>query len=199
MDQRLWLFARTRETAPVAAGLGFVMVGTWWGSQVLAALPYNEPPAALLPAVALAPVAAAAVTGQSLGSPDVLLDRATPVLWPVLRMAVVLGWTVLGAGLLVAATLPANGLLVGTALVRNVVGYVGLTCLGAVVLGAETAWVPVLGYALPIYLMAPTQPTAGSPWWAWPMQAGDSVASGVVALTLFLVGATVYALQGARS
>lgn len=165
----------------------------------LASRSYFSGADARVPVIALAPVAASALIGVCLGSKDVELDRSTPHPWPARRTTEVLAWTVLtSAGL--AATVAADPTVFGSmAMVRNVIGYIGLACLTTTVLGAALSWLPGFLISGTLYLAAPRPPTGLAKLWAWPMTPGEFDTSWITPLLLFLAGLTLYAHLGPRS
>lgn len=192
------LYGRSRGWAHVLVGLVVLAIVAWWAATWLVTFQGFWEPLSRVPVTASAPLLVATLISRALDSPDVDLDRALPVHWPTLRAGHVLAWTALSVVLL-GLTATASPFTFGSAaLARNVLGYVGLTCLAAVVLGARLAWLPglVLGFAL--YLSAPRIPSSFDRWWAWPMQDGRWDGSWVVAVSLFLAGLTLYAHHGTK-
>lgn len=192
------LLSRSRGVAAgTALGAG-VVASAWWGAAWLAAQPQFDGARARVPVTAAAPLALAMILAGRLGSPDVALDRATPKpLWRV-RLAATLAWTAASA-LGLAAGLRREPAAYGAgAVVRNTVGYAGLTCLAAVLLGAALAWLPGFLLGSVLYLAAPRPVAPDSAWWAWPMAPGGWDGSWVTALALFGAGLWAYAARGPR-
>lgn len=192
------LYGRSRGWTTVLVSLALLTLTSWWLAAWLGTFQGFWYPEARAPVTAAAPLLASIVIGRALDSPDVDLDRSSPVHWPTLRGGHVLAWTAV-CGVLLALTATTEPLTFGSvALVRNVLGYVGLTCLAAVALGAPLAWLPGLVLGFTLYLAAPRIPSSFDRWWAWPMQDGGWDGSWVVAGGLFLVGLALYALRGPR-
>ncbi|MGI8949522.1 MAG: hypothetical protein ACR2FV_16420 [Ornithinimicrobium sp.] len=162
------LYGRSRGWTTVLVGLALLTLTSWWLAAWLGAFQGFWYPEARVPVTASAPLLAATLLSRALVSPDVDLDRASPVHWPTLRAGHVLAWTAVCVVLL-GLTATAAPLTFGSAaLVRNALGYVGLTCLAAVVLGARLAWLPGLVVGFTLYLAAPRIPSSFDRWWAWP-------------------------------
>lgn len=192
-----YLYGRSREWGSILGGLFVLASVAWWAAQWLLTFQGWEPPSRV-PVTAAAPLLAATLVSRALDSPDVDLDRTSPLPWPTVRAGHVLAWTAICVVLL-GVTVTASPLTFGSsALVRNVLGYVGLTCLAAVALGARLAWLPGLVLGFTLYLAAPRTPSSFDRWWAWPMQDGGWDGSWVVAGGLFLAGLALYAHHGPK-
>lgn len=190
------LFARSRGWGPAVCGIVVLAAIAYVSAAWLASRPYFQGPLARVPVTSLVPVAAAAMVGVCLGSWDAGLDRSTPHPWPVRRARQALGWVVV-AGAPLAAAVAADPQVFGAlAMLRNVAGYVGLACLGTVVLGAALSWLPGFVVASTLYLAAPRPPTGLDRLWAWPMTAGRPDLSWVTPLLLLAVGVASYAVWG---
>ncbi|MEI2774523.1 MAG: hypothetical protein V9G19_00835 [Tetrasphaera sp.] len=192
------LVARSRGVGSGVALAGGVIALSWWAASWLASQPQFDGPRARVPVVAAAPLALAMLLAARLGSPDVALDRTSPRAWWRLRLAGVLSWaavTAVGLGVGLRAEPAAYG---AGAVVRNILGYAGLACLAAGVVGAGLAWAPgfVLGSVL--YLAAPHPVPPAAAWWAWPMAPGGWDGSWVSATGLFVIGVGWYAARGPR-
>jgi len=187
------LYGRSREWAVVLFGLMLLTAASWWIAEWFARSSGFWDATSRVPVTAVAPLLAATLIGSAMDSPDVDLDKASPVRWPLIRGGQVVAWTALAALTLglVATTAPFT--FGSAALVRNVIGYVGIACLATVLLGARLAWVPGIVIGLTLYFSAPDVPTQPDHWWAWSMQDGRRDGSWVVAGSLFLAGLTLYA------
>ncbi|MGW9597567.1 hypothetical protein ACWHLZ_45815 [Streptomyces chartreusis] len=84
-------------------------------------------------------------------------------------------------------------------MVRNVIGYVGLTALASTAFGARTCWLPVMVYTFTAYLTAPRQSYGAPHTWAWPLQPGSEPAAWAIAGALFVVGMTACSWLGPRT
>lgn len=190
------LFARSRGWAPATLGVALLTAVAAVSAAWLASRPFFQGPVARVPVTALTPVAAAALVGVCLGSWDVGLDRSTPHPWPIRRARQVVGWTAIACTALATAVAADPRVFGALAMLRNVIGYVGLACLGTVVLGAALSWLPGFLVASTLYLTAPRPPTGMDRLWAWPMTSGQPDLSWVAPVVLFAVGVTSYAVWG---
>ncbi|NJP31941.1 hypothetical protein [Micromonospora thermarum] len=149
-----------------------------------------------VPVAVLAPLLAAILLTTTLAGTDVLLERSTPRLTRGRRMThasmammlCCLPLAVAGAAVLDdAATL---------AMLRNALGFSGMTFLSATVIRVQAAWMPVLGYGLVSMATAPRDTAKGAAWWAWMVQPGQPNVSWVVAAVLVVAGVTAYVRRG---
>lgn len=198
MSRIVSLYGRCRNVPWTLMGLLLLSAASWVAAEWLAALGPVWHPQSRVPVIAAAPLLAATLIGGTLHSPDVDLDHATPTNFALLRLGQVLSSTALCVGLLALIALRAANTFGSAALVRNAVGYIGISCLAAVFLGAAVAWLPGLIVGLTLYLTAPTVPAGIDSWWAWTMQDGRWDGSWVVAATLCVAGVAFYAYRGPR-
>lgn len=138
---------------------------------------------------------AAAVIAISTYSPIGEPERATGRWLPYLRLGTAVALTAAAAGAL-AAGAAAAGLSGGSLdLLRNVSGLTGLGLVAAAVTGGLLAWVVPLGYLM----MAEIGLTAG---WStpllWPGRPPHDLAGALCAGLVFLAGAAVTTVRGAR-
>ena len=80
-------------------------------------------------------------------------------------------------------------------LVRNLVGFTGLTLLAARILGSGLSWAVPLGYAV-LSLLAPQ--SGQIPAWAWSVRGATDRGAAVIAMALLLAGLVLVARSGAR-
>ncbi|MFF3768375.1 hypothetical protein ACFYYR_30430 [Streptomyces sp. NPDC001922] len=191
------LYARSRGLAGALAALLAGAALSAWSAHWLQDRPEFDH-TARVPVVVLGPLLAAAAVGTSLHSHTDELDRTAVRPWWRRRLRHLLGLTVL-AGLLLALSVPGHPEAFGApAMVRNLLGAVGVTAGGAVVLGARLSWLPMLAYTSAVYLAAPRRPGGPAAVWAWPVQPGPQVWAWVTAGALFAAGAALHAVRGAR-
>jgi hypothetical protein len=158
---RLWLlFLRARRTGPAVAWLLALAALTWW-------LLHATRDAGLVRFTLLvAPLGPAVVIGAVLRSPFDESERAVARPLPPLRLAQLGGLVgVAGTALALANRVVAVPDMAGL-LVRNGAGYVGLACLGGVLLGAPGTWGVLLAYGALVALTG-TVGQEGPPRWAW--------------------------------
>lgn len=138
-----------------------------------------------------------AVTGGTLAGPDEALDRTASISWPP-RRAIHLLVTLAALALLLALTLVTDTRFTPFELaVRDVIGLLGLTALGAAVLGAHRAWFLPLAATLLALMFQIYQPTtAVGRLISWPLQPTDATAAAVTAAALGLAGAVAYIIRG---
>ncbi len=192
------LYGRSRGWLPVVISLALVAVAGWWAAGWLGYRNGFWDPHSRIPVVAACPLIAAALVGSALGSRDLDLDTAAPVRWVVLRASQVLMWTWLAAAPL-GLVLTTDPLVFGSsAIIRNVMGYIGLACAATVLIGARLAWAPGLVIAFALYFSAPDVPTRFDRWWAWSMQDGRFDGSWGVAIAFFVTGLALYSVHGPK-
>ncbi|MGW2743840.1 hypothetical protein [Streptomyces sp. NPDC001450] len=191
----LLLYARSRTLpATLAALAGTASFAVWAAGQ----LDSYVDPDRRVPIVALAPLLAAAAIGTSLYSASDELDRTAVRPWWPRRLLQLAALSALAAALLPLAVLGHPEVFGPPAVIRNVLGCTGLTAAAAVLLGARLSWLPVFGYVTGVYLGSGGAHGRAATVWAWPMQPGAQPGAWAAALTVFVAGAAVYAVRGAR-
>lgn len=194
----LVLHARARRVPGVTAGLGALAVTSWALGTPLARDSGGAGSANLLMLTVMAPLVAAVLISSTFSGADDGLELSTRSRWAALR-----------AGPLTILTLLASALLALTggwvpqgfgaqALVRGVVGEVGLVALTAVIIGARASWVPALVLAIVALTRGPTAPATSAAVLTWQVQPSDGRAAGVAVLVLGVTGLAVQARCGAR-
>ncbi|MEV0368889.1 hypothetical protein AB0I10_03545 [Streptomyces sp. NPDC050636] len=202
------------ETAAYAPTYGLVLycrsralpltVATLLGTALLAAVcahrlnAYTDPYQHVPLVMALAPMIAAAVIGNSLYQHSAELERtAVRPAWPR-RLAHLLALTTLAAGTL-ALAVPGHAQEFGApVMVRNLVGAVGITAVAATVIGARLSWLPTVAYLGAVSLAGGGAPGRAAMIWAWAVQPGPQPAAWAAAAGTFVVGGALYAVRGAR-
>lgn len=188
----LVLYARSRGVpGAVAVAVGAV-AAAWGGWSYL-----SDARTANAKAVTLTVMLGVAAFSRTLSGPDDALDHTAAVRWPLRRLAHVL----LTGGVIVGLLLPT--LLTGARfapvglVARNTAGLLGLTALGAALVGAGLCWIAPMTWSivavLPLFdVSSRLLPQVA----AWPVQpAGTGVASGC-AWTLAVAGLTAYTWRG---
>ncbi|MFI0219655.1 hypothetical protein [Streptomyces lydicus] len=178
-------------------------VATLLGTAFLAAVCAHQLTAYLdpqrrIPVVALAPMFAASAIGTGLHQHSAELDRtAVRAAWPR-RLAHLLALTALAAGTL-ALAVPGHAQEFGAfAMVRNLLGAVGITAVSAAVTGARLSWLPTVAYLSAVYLAGGHAAGRAATVWAWPVQPGPQPAAWACAALVFLLGAVLHAVRGPR-
>jgi hypothetical protein len=195
----LTLHLRSRGASTFVAGVGVITLLAWAAGTWLASRPYFDGPAARVPMVALAPLLAALLLGPTLASADEDLEHSTPLPWRAWRAGHLLVAAVVTAMALSLTGLRDTHTFGAHALVRNVLGCVGLVAGGAVLLGARLAWLPAFVYVCAVYAAAPRQTGTAVAAWAWPIQPSSAAASWLAAATIFAVGSAGYVHGGSRA
>ncbi|MFD4727415.1 hypothetical protein ACFWNW_20250 [Streptomyces seoulensis] len=195
MNPGLPLYARSRALpltlATLAAATGFAV---WAAGAPHARLD----PGRRVPLTALAPLLAAAAIGASLRSDSDELDRTAVRPWWSRRLAHLLALTALASALLTPVVAGGGRTFGASAMIRDVLGCVGIVALAAVVLGARLSWLPAFGYVSAVYLASSGAQGRAATVWAWPVQPGPQPGAWAAALAAFALGAALYAVRGAR-
>ena len=190
-DARLvTLFLRSRQTGPIAVGPGRGRVAAGLGLAASS----NDDLSRFLRMVA--PLAAAVIIGAGTGSPFGEAERTASRLLPPIRLGHLSLLLATGALLLALANVAPDDGGLGI-LLRNGAGFVGLSLLGARLLGSGTYWMLPLAYAgavLADFLVRPDRDAS----WRWPLQPADDGTSVLITLALFVVGVAAVAWLGSR-
>jgi hypothetical protein len=149
-----------------------------------------------VPVAILAPLFAVIFAARTLAGTDVTLESSTPRLVPALRAAHVAIAVVLCGLPLAAAGAATLGASPTAAMLRNVLGLLGLILLAATLIRVRAAWLPIFGYGLLTLAIAPRDTARGAAWWAWPAQPGDPNVSWAVAGVLLAAGTAAYVHRG---
>lgn len=149
-----------------------------------------------LPWVVIMPMVSGAIVGVSVRSGGQQIEAGAVRSMPVLR----LGHLGMLATFTAAATwwgsTPLTGDYTGLSSSRNALGFVGLGLLGAVVLGAELAWLLPMGFGL-ASAIAGTSMGVARPW-AWPIRGDGDETSRTIAIALLVAGAGIFSFAGNR-
>ncbi|OLO34731.1 hypothetical protein PZ61_0232345 [Streptomyces sp. MNU77] len=185
MTSGLLLYARSRRAPSAAWALlaSAALLGA--GAAAGAADPR---PGVLAVAVAVAS------TAPGLGGQDAALDRTAAIRWAPLRAAHVLLIAAAVTLVLLAAQTAGREPVTAAFLLRDAAGLTGLAALGAVLLGAEYAWTPVVGWPAVTLFAAPDPAGVGG----WLLAPPDGRVAAWTAAALLAAGATAYAAAGPR-
>ncbi|TGN72606.1 hypothetical protein E5083_29155 [Streptomyces bauhiniae] len=195
MNPGLPLYARSRALPQTLAALAATTGFAVWAAGALDA--YLDP-GRRVPVVALAPLLAAAAIGASLRSDSDELDRTAVRPWWPRRLAHLLALTALASAVLPVAVAGHAETFGPPAMIRNVLGCVGIVALAAVALGARLSWLPAFGYVSAAYLASSGPRGRAATVWAWPVQPGTQPGAWAAALAAFALGTALYAVRGAR-
>ncbi|WP_436735662.1 hypothetical protein [Streptomyces sp. BBFR102] len=185
----LRLFLRSRRVPGAVGGAVAATFLTWLLTAASAGA--GEVGGIVIALTVLLLVTALTVT---LGGQDDRLDRTAARRWGVLRMlhlTAILGCVL---ALLVVTLFTATRFGPFGAVVRDTVGLLGLTALGAVAAGTARSWFLPLGWTLGAAAFQGTGTAAEV--LAWQTQAADSRPAAVVAGVLAVVGFAAYVSRG---
>ncbi|MFJ9659396.1 hypothetical protein ACIRPR_15720 [Streptomyces griseoflavus] len=187
----LTLYARSRRV-PAAFGAAVAGMAIAW----LLAAAFSDADEVSSAVRNLTVLLLVAVVTATLGSPDDGLDRTAARPWTWLRMSHLV--TAVGFVLLLLLTTLLTGTRFGPfgSVVRDTVGLLGLTALGAATVGATRSWFVPLGWTLCAAVFSGTG-TAGEAL-TWQAQASGSRPAAVVSTVLAVTGAIVYVSRGPR-
>lgn len=192
------LYIKSRQITRSLVWLVVFGVLAWaWGRYQLQLPSIRRTETALVPVLVVVPLGSALVLGLSTRSwlKD-LDDTAALDLWR---------WRAVHALVLpaVAAVTLVPGMLDGSetygpaATIRNLVGYVGLAYIGAVLVGASLSWVVPTTYALLAAALATNSPAVLDSW-AWPLRPSTSALSWAWAVTLAVAGTVLFVRYAGR-
>jgi len=190
------LYARSRGLRLTLVSLAGTAVFALWTSNRGAGS--SPEPGWASPVVALLPSLAAVTIGAGLHAPSDELDRTAVRAWWSRRLVHLLALTAV-AGVLLPLTVRGDGLgFAPAAVIRNLLGCVGLTAAGAALWGARLSWLPAFCHAGTALLAADAAHGRVVGVWAWPVQPGQSPAAWWAAGTAFVLGTALYAVRGSR-
>ncbi|MFJ3643290.1 hypothetical protein ACIPRD_26530 [Streptomyces sp. NPDC090108] len=195
MTRGFFLYARSRAVPAALVGLAATAVLALWaahGPDTFTA------PDGRVPLVVLAPLMAAAAIGVSLRTASAELERTAVRAWGPRRLVQLVGLTAPAVALLSAAAPGHPGGFGTPEMIRNTLGCAGITAAAAVLLGSRLSWLPAFLYVA--FVCPASQGTQGRAalLWAWPMQPGARPEAWAAAVAVFVVGAVLYAVRGAR-
>lgn len=189
----LALYLRSRG-AWVAVAVAVGAVALVWGAWSW----FSDARTVNARAVTLTVMLGVAAFAGTLGGPDESLDRTGAVRWPLRRFVHVL---VLGAvivGLLMPTLLTGARFEPAAMVLRNTAGLLGLTALGAALVGAALCWVAPLTWT--VVSVLPFLDASSKVGWqvaGWLVQPTGTTAATVCAVVLAVTGLAAYAWRGA--
>ena len=188
----LQLYLRSRRV-PLALTIAAAVIALVW----VLWLTYTDTPTINLRLVNLTVMLAVAAFAATLGGADDALDSTASMNWPVRRAGHLLLTATAITGLLVLTTMTDARFEPLTIVVRNTVGMLGLTALGAAVLGAARSWIAPLSWTLIAVLpmMGPSK-QLNMQVVGWLIQPAGTTAATVCAVILAVTGLLGYALYG---
>ncbi|MEU8023502.1 MULTISPECIES: hypothetical protein [Micromonospora] len=188
----LRLYLRARRV-PLALAGTVCAVGSLWASW-----PYFSAGQTVnARVVSVAALVAAVAVGTTLGGADDALDHTASVNWPARRAGHVLAAAAAIVALLLASTLTDVRFEPLGVVARNTAGLLGLTALGAALLGAALSWIAPLTWTLVAMLpwLGPSDQLRLQVG-AWLVQPAGTTAATACATVLAVVGLVAYALRG---
>ncbi len=148
-----------------------------------------------LPLVILTVLLMVSALTPTLVSPDAALDRTAALPWAPRRAAHVLAAMLVVVGLLAVTLVTPATFSPGLLVVRDTVGLLGLTALGATVLSPARSWFVPLGWTLAAILF-PESETHLQQALTWQAQDPRSGAAAATAVALASAGLLAYTLIG---
>ncbi|GIJ60986.1 hypothetical protein [Virgisporangium aurantiacum] len=189
----LALYLRSRG-AWVAVAVAVGAVALVWGAWSW----FSDARTVNARAVTLTVMLGVAAFARTLDGPDESLDRTAAVRWPLRRFVHVL---VLGAvivGLLMPTLLTGARFEPATMVLRNTAGLLGLTALGAALVGAALCWVAPLTWT--VVSVLPILDASSKVGWqvvGWLVQPTGTTAATACAVVLAVSGLAAYSWRGA--
>lgn len=193
-----WRHVRARRLELVALAVVAVALACGWAARWASAqedLVQVDGSLVRLPVVALGSITVAVLLSVGLHGAEPELEASTPRLSAARRGAHALLAAALG-GAATAAAMPHVQEFGAAAMVRDVVGLLGLVLLATAFAPPALSWVPAVGYGALAFLAAPRGASHGAAWWAWTLQGGGPDPSWLVAGALLVAGVAAYALRG---
>ncbi|MGX7670254.1 hypothetical protein [Plantactinospora sp. DSM 117369] len=188
----LGLYLRSRRVPLALTTAAAAVAATWALWSVFAETPTISPRL-----LSLTVMLAAVAFAHTLNGADDALDRTASINWPVRRAGhLVVTATAIIALLLATATTDARFEPLSLVL-RDTAGMLGLTALGAALLGAARCWIAPLTWTLVTVLpfMGPS-PNLNMQVAGWLVQPAGSTAATVCATVLAVSGLLGYTLRG---
>ncbi len=194
MVSGLRLFARCRGTT--AAMAAFVVLAALGRVLDDAVLRPDEASTFSVPWTVVVPMLTGSVVGLTAGSPLRWLEAGADRRLPALRAGHLAILVLLGSAAALIGSWGITGPLSSSGALRNLLGFAGLACLCAWLVGAALAWALPVAFGL-VSIVAGTD--VGVPRaWAWPIQPDSHAGSWALALCALAVGSTLLVARGAR-
>jgi len=200
MSMRLLvLHSRARRVPAISASLGVLTLATWALGNQLAHESGHVDLANRMRGSVMASLVAAVLISTAMTGADDELELSTRARWARLRSGLLLALTVLASTLLALTGCWGPEQFGAHALVRGVVGEVGLVALSAAIIGARASWVPALCVAIVALSRGPTDSGIIAAMLTWQVQPTDVRAAGTTALTLGAAGLVIHAQRGSKT
>ena len=192
------LHARARRVPAIAAGLGVLTLVSWALGNQLAHESGQVDPANRMAGTVMASFVAAVLVSSALSGADDELELSTRARWAGLRSGLLVALTLLATTLLALTGCWAPEQFGAHALVRGVVGEVGLVALTAALVGVRASWVPALGVAIVALSRGPVDAGTVAAVLTWQVQPTGVRVAGSTAWALGVAGLVVYVRRGSR-
>jgi hypothetical protein len=188
----LALYARSRGV-PVAVAVAVGAVAAAWGGWSF----LSDARTANARAVTLTVMLGVAAFTRTLSGPDDGLDHTAALRWPVRRFLHVVAAGALIVGLLLPTLLTGARFAPVGMVARNTAGLLGLTALGAALLGVGVCWIAPMTWSV-IAVLPLFDPSSRllPQVAAWLIQPTDTTAATVCAVTLAVTGLAAYSWRG---
>jgi hypothetical protein len=188
----LQLYVRSRRVA-LALGVATAAIALVWALW----LAYTDSRTINVRLVALTVLIAVAAFGATLSGADDALDHTASMNWPVRRAGHLLLTATAITALLFLTTITDARFEPLTIVLRNTVGTLGLTALGAALLGAARSWIAPLAWTLIAVLpvMGPSRQLRIQ-LASWLIQPADTPAATACAIVLAVTGLFLYTTYG---
>ncbi|MFY1695136.1 MULTISPECIES: hypothetical protein [unclassified Solwaraspora] len=186
------LYLRSRRV-PLAVAIALGTVGLTWVTWPF----FSDGQTVNTRMISVTVLIAAVALGTTLSGADDALDHSASARWPARRAVHLLLTVVAVVALLLVTTVTDVRYEPLGVVVRNTAGLLGLTALGAVLLGAALSWIAPLTWTLVAIMpwMGPSEQLRMQ-LGAWLIQPGDSTAATVCALVLSVTGLVAYTVRG---
>ncbi|WP_326554891.1 hypothetical protein [Micromonospora sp. NBC_01813] len=186
------LYLRSRRV-PTAAVIVFGFIALIWVSWPS----FSDGETINARMISITVLIGAVALGTTLSGADDALDHTAAVNWPARRAGHLLLATAAIMGLLLLSTVTDARFEPLGVVARNTAGLVGLTALGATLLGAALSWIAPLTWTLIAIMpwMGPSEQVR-TQLGAWLIQPADTTAATVCATVLAAAGLLAYALRG---
>lgn len=188
----LGLYVRSRRV-PTAAVIVFGFIALIWISWPK----FSDGETINSRMISITALIAAVALGTTLSGADDALDHTAAVNWPARRAGHLLVATAAITGLLLLSTVTDARFEPLGVVARNTAGLIGLTALGAALLGAALSWIAPLTWTLFAIMpwMGPSEQLR-TQLGSWLIQPADTTAATVCATVLAAAGLLAYTLRG---
>lgn len=199
--RRFLLFGRSRSLQPLFIILTLLPLGVLFFGQLSLAIPGGSQTLDLeVPFYVIFPLLPACLIGGALNSPFGEVEHIASYPLPLLRasyLLFLLSWETL---LLVLITLTTMATGASIMLLRNLIGYVGLSSLSAFTLGSRLAWLLPFAFFWLARLNGNFLQNQQLYWseWAWPFQPASNNLALAQAILLGMVGIGLLIYRGAK-